>query len=131
MGKEKDFEERRNTSQAAKLAMIEKFQSSAGEASPAALKRAEERRVIAENRVIRANERKKAKLAAIALQEREAQERAEAERAAEIQKQAALEAEKAARAEAERSLAARVIADEAARKAARDAKYAARKARKK
>ena len=43
---------------------------------------------------------------------------------------AQLAAEKAARAEAELSLASRVVADEAARKAARDAKYAARKARK-
>ncbi len=130
VGKEKDFEERRNTSQAAKLAMVERLRSMPGQDSDAARKRAEERRVIAENRAIRANDRKNAKLAAIALEEKEAQERAEAERAAEIEKQAELEAEKAARAAAELSLAARVVADEAARKAARDAKYAARKARK-
>jgi hypothetical protein len=48
----------------------------------------------------------------------------------EAERQATIAAEQAARAEAELSFASRVVADEAARKAARDAKYAARKARK-
>jgi hypothetical protein len=129
--KEKDFEERRKTSHAAKKAMVEKFRSAGSHDDPAVQARAAERRAIAENRRIRTTERNNAKLAELARQEREATERANAELAVEAERQAAMAAEKAARAEAERSLAARVVADEVARKAARDAKYAARKARKK
>jgi len=130
LNNEKDFEERRNASLAAKQAMVEKYRSASNRDDPAAQLRAAERRVIAENRLARAAERQEAKLAKLAQEQREAAERAEAELAAEAQRQEAAAAEKAARAEAELSLAARVVADEAARKAARDAKYAARKARK-
>jgi hypothetical protein len=130
VSKERDFEERRNASLAARKAMLDQFRSAAGRDDPASQMRAAKRRAIAEDRVARTLERENAKAAKLAREKREAAERAEAELAAETARQEAIKAEKAARAQADLSLATRVVADEAARKAARDAKYAARKARK-
>ena len=128
---EKDFEERRNASLDAKKAMVEKFRSAANRNGPAAELRAAQRRAVTEDRLARAEARKNAKQAKLDREEREAVERANAELAIRAERQKAIAADKAARAEADLSLASRVVADEAVRKAARDAKYAARKARKK
>jgi hypothetical protein len=126
---EKDFEERRNASLDAKKAMLEKFRTATRDTAAAQV-RAAERRAVADNRHVRVTERKNAKLAELAREEQEAVRRSEAQRKIEAERQVAIAADQAARAEAELSFASRVVADEAVRKAARDARYAARKARK-
>jgi Family of unknown function (DUF6481) len=128
--KEKDFEERRNASLDARKAMVQKFRSAAEGDASAAQVRAAERRAVADDRLARAAERKNAKQAELVREKQEALDRAEAELAAEAERLDTIAAEKVKRVEAELSLAARVVADESVRKAARDAKYAARKARK-
>ena len=95
------------------------------------LARDAERKATREARKIREAQRTTAKLEQLA---REGAERAECEAALEGERIAAEEAkaaEMAAKGAAVAALAARVIADETARKAARDKRYAARKANQK
>lgn len=112
------FTDRAEAATAARKAMLEKFHAKPAPDDPAVLARAAERKAIVEARAVRAAER------------RRIQEAEEARRAAEEQ---ARLAELAAQAEAEaQRKAEQAIRDEeikAQRKALRDARYAARKAR--
>ncbi len=112
------FSERQSTSANAKKALLEKFKAKPPPDDPAVLARAEERKRIAEARELRAAERRVAK-------------EAEAVRMAAEQAARDEAAREAAAAEARRK-AEQVVRDEALRaerKAIRDARYAARKAR--
>jgi hypothetical protein len=110
--KEKSFNERIQSAQAAKKASLEKFKAKPAADDPAVLARQAALKEIAENRARREAERKIA---------REEQAKRDAE------EKARLEAERLV-AEAEAAAAAEALV--IAQKAARDARYAARKARK-
>ncbi|MGD0633484.1 MAG: DUF6481 family protein [Beijerinckiaceae bacterium] len=126
--REKSFAERRSSAMDKKQEQLKNYQARL--ASPEMKAQEAARRAIVDARNIRNAERE-----AIRAKEREAEEAARAERELileaerEIERQKAEEA-KAADAAAALARASRVISDEVARKAARDAKYAARKARK-
>jgi hypothetical protein len=113
------FEDRRAAAAEAKKALVERFKARPPADDPEVLARAAERKAIQEAREIRQGERAKQKALEeeARLREDEARKAAEAKAAEEAEAKAA---EQAARDEAIR----------AERKAARDAKYAARKARK-
>jgi hypothetical protein len=113
-----NFEERRSTAEAAKKAKLEKFRSLSAEIDRGATERLAARQVINEARAIRAAERETARLANEARLAEETAAREEALKA----EQAECDAQVAEQA-------AREIALAAERKAARDARYAARKAR--
>jgi len=127
--REKDIFERRNAANEAKKALLERFKTKPAADDPAVLARQVERKAILEARAIREAEKARAKQEKLA---REAAEKAEREAAAQA---ARIAAEEAAAAEAkireagETERIARVLAEEAERKAKRDARYAARKAR--
>lgn len=127
--REKDFHERRNAATDAKKALLEKYKARPAEDDPRILARQAERKAILEARAIREAEKERLKQERLA---REAKERAEREAA---EAEARRLAEEAAREEASKREAeeneriARLLADEAERKAKRDARYAARKAR--
>lgn len=112
------FTDRADAAAAAKKAMLEKFRAKPAPDDPAVLARAAERKAIAEAREIRAAERKRIR---------------DAEDARKIAEDQARLAELAAQAAAElQRKAEQAIRDEeikAQRKAERDARYAARKAR--
>ncbi len=116
--KHMDFNERRKAAATAKQALLERFRAAPGPDDPSVAQRIAERQAIAEAREVRAAERRAAKEAEV--------RRLAAEEAARIAEQKAREAEAAAllakKAAEERAL-------EAQRKAARDQRYAARKAR--
>ena len=120
MGVFKDnmFNERQNASAKAKQALLEKFKAKPAPDDPAVLARAAERRAISDAREIRAAERRTIR---------------EAESARQAAEQAARELEAQARAaeEARQAIeqAARDLQRKAEQQAARDARYAARKAR--
>lgn len=120
--KEKGFAERRQNADEARKALLEKFKSKPAADDPEVLAKQAERKAIAEARAAREAERLRAKREKA---EQEARERAEREAAA--AEAARLEAE--AKARSEHDLIAQLAADEAERKAKRDARYAARKAR--
>jgi len=129
--REKGFAERRSAATDAVAARLAKFRAKSGPDDPAVLARDAERKATREARKIREAQRATAKLEQLA---RESAERAECEAALEGERIAAEEAkaaEMAAKGAAVAALAARVIADETARKAARDKRYAARKANQK
>jgi hypothetical protein len=127
--REKDFHERRNAASDARKALLEKFKTRPPSDDPKVLAKQAERKAILEARAIREAEKERLKQERLA---REARERAEREA---IEAEARRVAEEAAREEAKRRESeeneriARVLADEAERKAKRDARYAARKAR--
>jgi hypothetical protein len=113
--KDKDFNDRLGAAAKAKQALLDKFRSQPGPDDPAVIAREVERKAISEARESRLAERK------VAREAEEARMKAEAELQA---------AEQAAREAAEQiEAAARKVAMEAEQKAARDARYAARKAR--
>ena len=117
-----ELKDRQATADAAKKAMLEKFRAASQD--PAIEEQRVKRAAIHEARLVRAAEREAAKKA------REAELAAQAAREAELAAQAAREAEEAkARAAAAESD--RLAVLEAEQKAARDARYAARKADKK
>ena len=122
--REKDFGERLGESAKAKQAQLERARAKSAVNDPEFPARQEARRLADLARAARQEERRQAKLAALA---REAEEKraAEAARAAELQAEA--EAREAERVEQAR----RDKEREAAQKTARDARYAARKARSK
>lgn len=120
--REKGFNERIQNSNEAKKALLEKFKQRPTADDPEFQARQAERMAIAEARAQREAEKKRLKQEKA---EREAREKAEREAAAE----AAARAEAEAKTAAEDDMIARVLADEAERKAKRDARYAARKAR--
>jgi hypothetical protein len=107
-----NFDDRLSAAAAAKQALLERFRARPSADDPAEIARQEALKAVSDARDARAAERKAAK---------------EAEAARVAAEQAARRAQdQAAAAEAK----ARAAADEAGRKAARDARYAARKARK-
>jgi hypothetical protein len=112
------FNDRLATAAKAKEAMLERFRARPGPNDPALQEQQAERMAIAEARDARNAARKVARDAEIA--------RLKAEKAAEAEKQKALAAEQAAEAEAAARRAAELPA---LQKAARDARYAARQAR--
>lgn len=127
--REKDFAERRNAASDAKQALLAKFKSRPNADDPSVLARQAERKAILEARAIREAEKARLK------QERLAREAAEAETRRKAEEEARLKAEAEAAdlarikaAEEEEMLSAK-MALEAAQKAKRDARYAARKAR--
>ena len=112
------FTDRAEAAAAAKKAMLEKFRAKPAPDDPAVLARAAERKAIAEAREVRAAERRKIK------------EAEEARRIAEDQARLAdLAAQAAAEAQRKADQALRDEEIKAQRKAERDARYAARKAR--
>ena len=127
--REKDIFERRNAANEAKKELLARFKAKPAADDPAVLARQAERKAILEARAIREAEKARLKQEKLA---REAAEKAEREAAAEA---ARIAAEEAAAAEAkireaeETDRISRLLADEAERKAKRDARYAARKAR--
>jgi hypothetical protein len=127
--REKDFNERLTAQNEAKRALLEKFKARPAADDPRMLARQAERQAILEARAKRDAEKERLKQERLA---REARERAEREAIAEA---ARIAAEEAAQAEAKRREAeeneriARLLSDEAERKAKRDARYAARKSR--
>ena len=110
--KDNNFNDRASTAAKAKLAAIEKFRQMPKPDDPIVLARQAELKALAEAREARAAERRAQKEAEALAEKRRLEEEARA----------------AAAAEAERKQ--REREEEAARKAARDARYAARKARK-
>ena len=120
--KENSFAERRQKADEAKKALLEKFKAKPGADDPAVAARQAERKAIAEARAQREAERLLAKKEKA---EREARERAEREAAA----AEAARAEAEANAKSEYDLISQLAEAEADRKAKRDARYAARKAR--
>lgn len=123
--KTNDLSDRRSAAADAKAALLQSYRATMAAGEPTRLARQEERRAISVAREERQAERDRLKR-----EEREReQRRIEAEAA---ERQAAVDA--AAQAERERrervdGLIARVVKDEAARKAERDQRYANRKAR--
>ncbi|TDX62096.1 hypothetical protein EDE12_1112 [Methylosinus sp. sav-2] len=117
--KNSDFGERRNAAEAAKKAKLEKFRALTAQINEGAAERLTDRQAIIAAREARAEEREAARLAAEA--------RAAEDRAA---RETALKAEQAERDARAAEQAERDAASAAERKAARDARYAARKARK-
>ncbi|MBS1182841.1 MAG: hypothetical protein H6Q99_2721 [Proteobacteria bacterium] len=121
--KNKDFSDRRGTANDAKAAQLQAYRAAIKAAEPNREAKQAERLAIAEARELRRAERERVKLEE---QNRIAAEVAEREAAIE----AAARAESEAREAATKNRIARVIEDEAARKAERDRRYANRKARK-
>lgn len=127
--KDQSFAERRDSANAAKKALLAKFKSRPAEDDPAVIARQAERKAILEARAIREEEKARLKAERLA-REAEDKKRREAEaEAARIQaeKEAAEAAALAAQEEEERLSA--QLGLEAAAKAKRDARYAARKSR--
>ena len=125
--RDNDLADRRTAAADAKAALLRGYRATKDAAEPTRLARQAERLAVATAREERHQERDRIKLEERARQKE--QDRTEAE-AAEYQKAANVEAR--ARAEAREktdNLIARVISDEAARKAERDQRYANRKAR--
>ena len=128
--------DRLSTAAAAKQALLEKFKNRPAEDDPAEIERRAERARIAEARAARIAEKEALKKAeednrAAERAQKEA-ERLAAEAAIEAERLAAEQAiadEKAAREAAKSALIKQVVVDAAAQKAARDARYANRKAR--
>lgn len=116
--KEAEFVERRSAANDAKAALLEKARARKND--PEAVSRREEHAALAAAR----EEREEAKRLAA---EQKRREDAEREAALAAERQAAEEAAKKAASE---DLVARLLQDEAARKAQRDSRYAARQARK-
>ncbi len=124
-----NFADRKSASANAKAALLEKLRSKPGADDPATLAKQAERKAIYEARQQRAAEREalRREREAREAEERAAQTAAEAAAAAEREREQA--AERAAAEEVRLQRAAKIIADEVVRKEARDARYAARKAR--
>jgi hypothetical protein len=130
------FADRQSTAASAKQALLEKFKNRPAEDDPAEIARRAERARIAEDRAARLSEKEALRKAE---EDRRAAERKQkedarlaAEAAIEAERLAAEQAiidEKNARDAAKSALIKQVVIDEAAQKAARDARYAARKNR--
>lgn len=134
------FNERIDTAAAARRALVEKMKNRPGDDDPEVMRKRAERDAIVAARAKREAEKEEARrLQALkqaeekaAREAAEAAERAAREQAefeAELERQRLAEIEKQAAEAARLERAARILADEAVRKAARDARYAARKAR--
>lgn len=123
ISKHQNFQDRRAAADAAKKELLEKFKARPAADSPEMLAKQAERARVAAEREKRAAEREQEK--------REKAERLEREEAARLAAaEEAANAERLAREEADKARIEQVMQYEMERKAARDARYAARKARK-
>ena len=122
--RDNDLFDRRNAAADAKAALLKAYRTAKEAAEPTLLARQKERMAVAE-----AREARRAKRERLKLEERERVQAESAERQAAAD--AAARAEVEAREKVEKDRVSRVIEDEAARKAARDLRYANRKARQK
>jgi len=122
--REKGFGDRLGEAARAKQAQLERARAKSPANDPEFAARQEGRRLTGVARTARQEERRKAKLAAL---EREAEEK----KAAEVARVAALKADAAAREVEQAEQARRAAEREVEQKAARDTRYAARKARRK
>jgi len=127
--REKDVFERRNAANEAKKALLARFNARPSEDDPAVVARKAERQAILEAREKRNIEKEKLKQERLAREAEERRIREEAEEAARLEAEARAAEEAKARATEENERISRLLADEAERKAKRDARYAARKAR--
>lgn len=127
--REKDIFERRNAANEAKKALLERFKAKPAADDPAVLARQAERRAILEARARRDAEKQKLRQEKLAREAAEKAARKAAEEAARIEAEAKAAAEAQVREAEENERIARLLSDEAERKAKRDARYAARKAR--
>jgi hypothetical protein len=127
--REKDIFERRNAANEAKKALLERFKARPAEDDPQVLARKAERQKILEARKIRDAEKARLKQEKLAREAAEKAAREAAEEAARVEAEAKAAAEAKIREAEENERIARVLSDEAERKAKRDARYAARKAR--
>ncbi|MGO7897826.1 DUF6481 family protein [Rhizobium ruizarguesonis] len=118
-----ELSDRRSAAAEAKAALLNAYRNAKDSAEPTRLAKQAERQAIAA-----AREERRAQRERIKLEELERAQAAEAERQAAAE--AAARADADAREAADKDRIARVIADEAARKAERDLRYANRKARK-
>ena len=124
------FTDRQKSAETSRARLLEKFKSRPPEDDPAMIAKAAERKAVADARAARQavkDQELEAKRAALAA---EAAEKERLRQEAQAAEEARLQAEAEAKLQASRERASRVVADEAARKAQRDARYAARKARK-
>lgn len=127
--KDHTFADRRDTANAAKKALLEKFKSRPAADDPAVVARQEERKAILEAREKREAEKAKLKQERLAREAEERARKAAEDEAARIKAEAeAAEQARIAAAEEEERLNA-ALALESAAKAKRDARYAARKQR--
>ena len=117
-----NFADRRKDAADAKKELLKKFKSAPSPDDPEMIAKREERAAIAKAREERQAERERMK------REEQARKEAEAKAAAEAA-EAAANAERLAREAEEQDRIERAVADAAAMKAKRDARYAARKAR--
>lgn len=127
--KKTSFDDRLSAAARAKKAELEKFRARSGVNDPASAERQAARRVVAAARDARAAERNASRLAAIA---READEKAARDAAVAVEQAARAAAAAADEAASDAELvkqAADAVTLQAERKAVRDARYAARKAR--
>jgi membrane protein involved in colicin uptake len=118
--RDKGFNDRLSTAESARKAMQQRFQAKAGADDPAAAERRAARQAVSVAREARLAEREAAKLAEEVRETAEREARETAERELRLVQEAREVQEKAER----------QTALEAEQKAARDARYAARKARK-
>lgn len=123
ISKHQNFQDRRAAADAAKKQLLEKFKARPAPDSPEMLAKQAERARIAAEREKRTAEREQAKREKAERLKREEEDR-------EVAAEAAANADRLAREEAERARIEQVMQYEMERKAARDARYAARKARK-
>ncbi|WP_274630446.1 DUF6481 family protein [Arvimicrobium flavum] len=127
--REKDFAERRGSANEAKRALLDKFKARPAADDPAVIARQAERKAILEARAIREAEKARLKQERLAREAAEAEARRQAEEEARLKAEAeAAELARIREAEETERLSAQ-FALEAAQKAKRDARYAARKAR--
>ena len=124
-----NFADRITSAATAKQALVEKLKSKPAADDPEVLRKQAERQAVVEAREKRLAEKEEAKRAQLAREAEERVARETAEAAAEAERQAQLELHKAAAEPPRVQRAARILSDEAERKAIRDARYAARKAR--
>lgn len=127
--REKDVFERRNAANEAKQALLARYKARPSEDDPAVQARKAERQAILEAREKRNIEKEKLKQERLAREAEERRVREAAEEAARLEAEARATEEAKAREMEETERISRVLADEAERKAKRDARYAARKAR--
>lgn len=122
-----DFSDRRSSAVVAKAALLQAYRAEMDASDPARMARQEERLAIAAARDARRSERDRLKAEALELHQAEERCRAEAATfldTANVAARAKIEAEQKSD-----NMIARVIKDEATRKADRDQRYANRKAR--
>lgn len=127
--RENGFSERRKSADEAKLRLLKKFQAAPKPDDPIMVAKRAERAAIVTARDDRRAERARVKRQEAERQAAEAAALVEAEAKAKAEAEAKVRAEEEERKESQKRLVAQVIANEAERKAKRDQRYAARKAR--